>query len=299
VPETGANVTFTIRITASQENARLVSFSDSVFNVNTRCPDWPSYFINAGQSYTCTFVAFISGDYPGNHQNIATATIKDNENKTDLDVTAATVSFTDVMPNISVNVTANPASLVEPGGNVSFAVQVTNDSSEAAKLNSLVDTKYGNLNGQGNCVANGSKTINPSGGTYNCSFTKSITGGAGTNQVNTTTATVSDNDGNSKSAADNATVTITPIFYNYLPVAFKDLIAPAELSVFNNNTGGTVTFKVIDVNVSCTIPNNTTKFCGSFEPGTYTIQVVTSTCGSLTTHFTFVSGPQTRTVVCK
>jgi uncharacterized repeat protein (TIGR01451 family) len=81
----------------------------------------------------------------------------------------------------------------------------------------------------------------------------------------------------------------------YLP--FLEKPAPTELSVFNDNTGGNVTLTVVGTGVSCSVPNNTTKFCGSFQPGTYTVQV-TSACGNATVSKTYASGPQTTRIFC-
>jgi hypothetical protein len=81
----------------------------------------------------------------------------------------------------------------------------------------------------------------------------------------------------------------------YLPFITKP--APTQLSVFNDKTGGNITFTVLGTGVSCTVPNNTTLFCGSFPPGIYNIQV-TSPCGNATVPKTYDSGPQTTRVFC-
>ena len=51
----------------------------------------------------------------------------------------ATVAFTDLLPVIVVEKTAGVASVPESGGDVTFAVRVTNQSPEAVALDSLVD----------------------------------------------------------------------------------------------------------------------------------------------------------------
>ena len=74
-------------------------------------------------SYTCTFTEFISGDFGGpNHVNTATVIASDGDGNTDTDSDDATVTYTDVLPDISVIKTANPtrASVPETGGNVTF-----------------------------------------------------------------------------------------------------------------------------------------------------------------------------------
>jgi len=70
-----------------------------------------------------------------------------------------------------------------------------------------------------------------------------------------------------------------------------------ELSVFNDNTGGNITFSVLGTDVSCTVPNNTTQYCGSFSPGTYTVHVV-APCGTAETQKTYEEGPQTTRIYC-
>jgi hypothetical protein len=71
-----------------------------------------------------------------------------------------------------------------------------------------------------------------------------------------------------------------------------------QLSIRNDNTGGNVIFTVLGTNVSCTVPDNTTQFCGSFSPGTYTVHVQ-STCSDATFSRTFNSGPVTIQVFCQ
>lgn len=93
------------------------------------------------------------------------------------------------------------------------------------------------------------------------------------------------------------TVLIPPHVYRvYLPLVFKS--PPTELSVFNDNTGGNVTFTVLGTGVSCTVPNNTTQFCGAFPPGTYNVRV-NSACGDGVFSKTYASGPVTTRVFCK
>ena len=70
-----------------------------------------------------------------------------------------------------------------------------------------------------------------------------------------------------------------------------------HLSVFNNNTGGNITFSVLGTDVSCTVPNNATQYCGSFPPGTYTVRVVTP-CGSGKAQKIYEEGLQTTRVFC-
>jgi uncharacterized repeat protein (TIGR01451 family) len=110
------------------------------------------------------------------------------------------------------------------------------------------------------------------------------------------TVVVSANETDPSGGNDSATeATLTKVFKTYLPLILRTM---TELSVFNENTGGNVTFTVVEAGVSCTVPNNTTQFCGSFEPGTYTVQV-TSPCGYGEFIRTYASGPVTTRVFCQ
>ncbi len=293
VPETGNNVTFTIRVTnTSQENATISIFSDNKFNLGVHCPTAVGTTITPGNNYTCTFAKFISGDYPGNHQNMATTVAGDNEGFASVASFTATVVFTDVKPNLSITYTPNPTSVIESGGNVTFSALVTNLSAETGTLTLLQDSTFGDLNGQGSCALNG--TIAPNGGTYSCSFSKLVSGTAGQTLVYTATARLADDDGNNKDASDNASVFVGEMPKIYLPLIFKP--PPTELFI-KNNTGGPVTFTVVGV-VTCNVPTGHQNYpCGIFPPGTYTVQV-SSICGSLTTSRTYNSGPQTTEVFC-
>jgi uncharacterized repeat protein (TIGR01451 family) len=101
-----------------------------------------------------------------------------------------------------------------------------------------------------------------------------------------------DPNGGNNSATEG---TLSKVFKTYLPVILRSL---TELSVFNDNTGGDVTFTVVGAGVSCVVPNNTTQFCGSFEPGTYTVRV-SSLCGEAEAVKTYQSGPVITRVYCK
>ena len=96
-------------------------------------------------------------------------------------------------------------------------------------------------------------------------------------------------------------------YYTYLPLIFNaDAMPPiTELSVFNDNTGGDVTFTVRDLEppmalrCTVTVSNNDTKECKPpFPPGTYKIEVVAA-CGTASTIKTYETGPQTTRVFCQ
>lgn len=92
-----------------------------------------------------------------------------------------------------------------------------------------------------------------------------------------------------------AEISITQYFV-YLPIVLKP---GTNLYIFNDNTGGDVIFAVRGTPVRCTVPNNTTQFCGTFAPGTYAIDVI-SQCGPPATfERTYAAGDVTTRVFCR
>jgi hypothetical protein len=149
----------------------------------------------ASQTYTCT--AVVTAEFT----NVATAT---GTPPVGPNVSASDSAFVDVLPSITVSKTPNPTSVLFTGGSVSYTITVQNTSVEPVTLNSLVDNKFGNLNGQGTCSF--PQTI-AAGGSYSCTFTATISGAPGSSHVNTVTGAASDNEGNVANGAGSATVT--------------------------------------------------------------------------------------------
>ena len=100
--------------------------------------------------------------------------------------------------SIEVSKAADPTTLPEPGGTVTFTVVVTNTGVETVTLTSLLDDPYGDLaDDSGNplivnstCATGG--TITPDGGVYTCSFQGDVSGDAGAAHTDTVTATAED-----------------------------------------------------------------------------------------------------------
>lgn len=147
---------------------------------------------------------------------------------------------------IVAGVTPTPASLPEPGGLVTFAVQLTNPGSFPVTLSSLTADKFGNLLDPANdkvaaatntCLPQPSlPTIQPLGGTFNCSFVAAAIGQPPAS-VMALTAKAKDANNVEVSATANGTVEITDV--------------PAEISLtasptppFISPPGRVVTFNV-------------------------------------------------------
>ncbi|MDZ4812052.1 MAG: hypothetical protein SGI99_05465 [Pseudomonadota bacterium] len=89
---------------------------------------------------------------------------------------------------------------------VTFTARVGNASAaESATLSALLDDVHGNLSGQGNCVLPQSIAV---GAFYECTFTAFVGGLAGSVEVDTITATLSDDEANLANAQGSASVMI-------------------------------------------------------------------------------------------
>ncbi|MCU7836460.1 MAG: hypothetical protein KZQ83_14575 [gamma proteobacterium symbiont of Taylorina sp.] len=107
---------------------------------------------------------------------------------------------------IEVTKTANQ-NIIYNNSNVTYSISINNTGRIPVTLNVLEDNVFGDLNGNGNCVAGG---IIAAGSSYLCSFTETITlGGVGIHN-NTVTATVNDSV-NDIQASDSAHVLVIAV----------------------------------------------------------------------------------------
>jgi hypothetical protein len=250
--EPGGAFTFNVVVTnTSAEPVAITSLTDDIYgNVATQgtCTTAIGTVLAAspgpGTTYSCSFTGSFTGNANASQTDVVTAVAKDSDNNTASDTDDATVTLTDVVPTITVDKSASPVTRPEPGGTFTFTVVVKNDSSaESVTLTSLTDDVYGDLNGQGTC-ATGS-VLAASGGTYSCSFTKLFTGNAGAAQTDTITAGAKDDENNTASDTDDATIALTAppctrTISGYYGGAVT--VASGEIVCFVNATiGGAVT----------------------------------------------------------
>ncbi|MEM7033614.1 MAG: hypothetical protein AAF629_28960, partial [Chloroflexota bacterium] len=89
-----------------------------------------------------------------------------------------------------------------------------------------------------------------------------------------------------------------------LPIVLGPVIIPmTKFIVFNDNTGGDVTFEIRELNgtlvLSCVVPNNATQDCGELPSGTYLVSVF-SACGNLTNiEKTYAEGEDIERLSCE
>ncbi len=160
-------------------------------------------------AYTCSFTVN-SAAQPGQYNVVTTAVVQDSNANETQETATSTITVANVPSSIAVAVSANPTSVVAPGGSVTFLVEITNTSPvRSVVINSLSSQLLGSLNGVGTCSLP-TASILP-GGKYSCSFTATVSGTAGQVVSNQVSAAGSDNDGAPVSNNGVATVTITTV----------------------------------------------------------------------------------------
>lgn len=248
IPEPGGLVDYSVLVTNTSKEANLVvtdlkdNLYGDVFTKGT-CRQPRSLTLMPGEYFACNFKEQVVGQPGDVITDIVTATATANSGeKLEADASAA-VEINDVASAIIAKKLAIPASLSEPGGSVIFQLTVQNISPvDSVTLNALNDDVYGNLNGQGTCIA--PQKLAP-GAIYHCEFSAQVTGNAGDRQVDVITVTGVDDDGKPVSAQAAAEVVLTDV-----PAGIEVIktASPAVLTA----PGGTVSFGVTLVNTSLT-----------------------------------------------
>ncbi|MPM30862.1 hypothetical protein SDC9_77413 [bioreactor metagenome] len=203
---------------------------------------------------SCSFetTQFLIGSVASPHNNLFTATVKDSDGNTAENSDDATVTFTDVLPAVTVTKSANPTSVAETGGLVTFTYEVSNSGSVPVTLSSLSDDVFGTLSGDADCQVGTELAVGAS-----CSFdtTETLSGSTSAPHVNTFTAEVEDADGNTASDKDNATVNFTDV----LPLLS---VSKSSSPISVPESGGDVTF-TFTVNNDGTVPLTLTSLIDS------------------------------------
>ena len=137
--------------------------------------------------------------------------------------------------SISVSKSADPTTVKEPGGPVTFSVTITNTSANVdVAITNVVDDKFGDLDDDGgNGCFDVPVNLAP-GQNVNCTFQKTISGAGGTSHVNVVTVTAHDENGHTLKASDDAKVDITPRLIDLVIV--KEATSPTPLNGIVNYT---------------------------------------------------------------
>ena len=288
VAEPGADVEYTVTVTNPGAEAVTVdSLTDSIENgpavditttgavvKATTCGQVLGATIAPGGSNQCSFTVEVSGDGGTSVTDVVEVEASDNDGNDVSDTDDARVDITDVVPTVALTKSAASTSVPEPGANVTFSFVIENTAAEAVTITSLTDTVFGDITAECDLVGD---TLAPSDGqpgtgpdSARCEVTRGLLGNAGDQHHNIATVVVADDDGNSASAQDDATV------------AFTDVL-PA-ISVDKDASRGSVPEPGATVDFTATMTNT------GVEPVTIT-GVTDSIGGSAPFDVTSVSGP--------
>ncbi|HXF97673.1 MAG TPA: hypothetical protein VNJ46_03555 [Gaiellaceae bacterium] len=182
--------------------------------------------------------------------------------------------------SIDVQKSADPTSVKEPGAPVTFSVTITNTSLDVdITVTNVVDSVFGDLDDDG---GNGcfDVPINMApGAKATCTFQREITGAPGSTHRNVVTVSGRDENGNSLSDSDDATVDITPRVIDLVIV--KEATSPTPLN-------GTVTYTLTvsnrgpdpatNVQVADPAPAGITYLSASPSQGTCAVSASLVTC---------------------
>jgi len=238
ISETGGDVTFTITVkNVGEETVELTSVEDSVFGT-INLDDFDVKSLSSGEIATYSFTEFMKNEPSTPHQNTVTVIAKNADGLEATDSDDASVAFTDVTPSILVTKTADPTSVPETGGYVTFTVTVENNGTETVDLFSSNDDVYGNIN-----INLFDKTTLAVDDIASYSFTEWVSGDVSELHKNTVTVTAKDNDGTSVTKSDYAEVTFTDVIPSIIVTKTADPILVPE-------TGADVTFTINVKNTS-------------------------------------------------
>jgi hypothetical protein len=213
----------------------------------------PNSVIQPSETYSCTFEAEVSGSAGQEVSDTITATaVDDEDNVAQANDDAAVIITAAPEPAISVVKTADPASVVEPGGPVLYTVQVTNDTNDVPViLTSLTDDPHGDLIGKDTANISASTCeqadIQP-GISYQCTFEAEVSGSEGQVVSDTVTALARASSGKEATGYASAAVTITAKGLPHI------LVTKTAHPLYVYAPRGTVTYRVKVTNDSDDVP---------------------------------------------
>lgn len=291
VPESGGAVSYAVSVhnDSTVESVTLTSLVDDKFgNVTTIAGSTCStpQTIAANTSYNCSFTQTVAGDAPTTHVNTVTGTATDQQSNSITDDGSATVTFTDVLPVITVDKSAS-ASTVRSGSSVTYTYQVSTAGTESLTNVSVVDDKCSPVGFTGGDTDGDSKLDPGETWTYTCTTT--LTG----DTVNTATATAKDDEDNTATDTDTATVDVIDPKIAIDKVANPKSANPGDTVAYGytvTNPGNDPLTNVSVVDDKCspvTFVGGDTDGDGKLDTGeswTYTCSVVVGTGSSSVTN---------------
>ncbi len=199
IPETGGLVTFTVGVenTSLVDSVTITEVLDSLAgDLSPHCDRPLPATLGVNDKLSCTYTQFIQGNAGDLYINTVKARGQDDEGFIVSDQDQATVKLTDVTPDFLVTKSATPTSVLDTGGAVTFTITIVNHSAEDNTLAALIDSVFGNLNGQGTCST--PQLLAGNGGSYQCTFSAVVTGDAKLGHHSIVAATAADHPINQK-----------------------------------------------------------------------------------------------------
>ncbi|HEX6850742.1 MAG TPA: hypothetical protein VF139_04985, partial [Candidatus Polarisedimenticolaceae bacterium] len=234
LPEPRGVFTFTLAIAnGSVEPVTITALGDTNA-LSAECLALIGQTLAVGETKSCTYP--VTHTESGSYSNTATVTVTDDDGETATDTDDETVTVTDVLPTVTLDKSVTPSTMPEPGGDFTYTLTVTNTSVEAVTIGALTDDNP--LSAE--CQALVGTTL-ASGASASCTYTVTRTDSGV--YPNHASVTVTDNDGNSATAADNESVTVTEV----APVV--DITKTADPTT-RPEPGGVFTFTLAIVNGS-------------------------------------------------
>ncbi len=193
-----SNVPLALNSLQSKAHGNLLNTNNGQVSANT-CPG-QNLALPPGEVRSCSYEVVLILQPPA-FTNVITVVAADDEGHELTVNDEAIVSVADFTP-LQVVLSANPSSLVAPGGEVNLTAQVTNNMSTDLTLDALNDSIVGNVDGKGTCDL--PRTI-IGNGTYTCTYPATIVNKSPGDVVTHTITAVADSEQDSDSVAINIT----------------------------------------------------------------------------------------------
>ena len=276
--EPGGDVTFTVDVTntSAVDTITLTTIEDDEDNDGVNDVTYNAIDICAttvlapGESTTCTFTHNVSGSAGDTITDEVTANGTDDEGDPVSDSDTADVRITDAESSIEVIKTADPTSLTEPGGDVTFTVDVTNTSAvDTITLTTIEDDE--DNDGVNDVTYNAidicATTVLAPGESTTCTFIHNVSGSAGDTITDEVTANGTDDEGDPVSDSDDAVVTIIGVNARKTVTdqGGNNLAEAGEVLTYSIEVTNNSTVAVTNVPVVDSIPTNTSYLVGSAD----------------------------------
>jgi len=251
--EPGGTLTFDITVENKStvdnvdiEELTMLAGSQTI-NVSTSVPGCGlPKTLAAGGSFTCTIGHVMIGQ-PGDQRTYTvTAKGKDDDNLLVESTDSEVIKLADVQSSVQVIKSANPMQQSEPGGIVSYDIEVHNRSAtDVITVTHLIDTVHGSLDNVGNCQLPQRLEVNTTPKSFTCTYTSTFSGNPGDTESSMITATAIDDDSQTITDTDTIETEITDVPSG---IFMTKSVQPNSLP----EPGGTVTYTVRIRNTSAT-----------------------------------------------